>query len=591
MAGLPTLNDKTLEETLRMIDNSSVTLLAMKSRRNDLLPISRLPPEIMCRIFSLAQIPSSLVDKPNPLEWITLTYVCRRWRNIAVNSPSLWVAPPMGYRKWVEEMLRRSKESSLVIISDTDRIDSGIVSALQQIHRIRQLSLENLSWDSWNILREMFPKSVPQLESLCLKRGVTPYERSPPWTVDPGPLIIPENILCETGRLSQLELENCHLNWNSQSHLLRSLTHLTLSGLPQTSLPTAKQFASALKSMPELEALKLWNSFPIRAEQQSSWGSENIHLAHLHTLSIASGFVEGEAFFSKVSFPPTAMVELVLFHYNSRDYPNYPDMSGAIFALARSYANTTPDTAFHSIVERGVGRNGIRLRFFTEKFDIYEIASTVSLPRLDLELICGNTESPATNKLLIDIFNSGIPLHNVGCVYLPESTLWGLKTETIAHTFGMLPYLHSVVAAGKGATSFFNAMHLDSQAGDAAGPDETPIRKLYFPCVSSIALHDATFMEANPHYPGALTKEMCHNILIQRRELGGPIETLLFRNCIGIFEEDTEWLEEVVVNIDCDVYDKYVDEDPEDEEGEEGTEEDEEEEADGKGEDEDEDDE
>ncbi|KAF8189699.1 hypothetical protein BJ912DRAFT_966177, partial [Pholiota molesta] len=49
--------------------------------------------------------------KSHSLEWINMTYVCRYWRNIALELPRFWVYLPIGKLQWVQEMLKRSKDS------------------------------------------------------------------------------------------------------------------------------------------------------------------------------------------------------------------------------------------------------------------------------------------------------------------------------------------------------------------------------------------------------------------------------------------------------------------------------------------------
>ncbi|KAI0300147.1 hypothetical protein B0F90DRAFT_1619426, partial [Multifurca ochricompacta] len=101
-----------------------MVMCAMRTRRNHLSLIGRLPSEILSFIFSfhavnqpVARDPIYNSDDPFPpsltqveLGWITVTHVCRHWRQVAISNPNLWctIVFDLG-AKWAEEMLARSK--------------------------------------------------------------------------------------------------------------------------------------------------------------------------------------------------------------------------------------------------------------------------------------------------------------------------------------------------------------------------------------------------------------------------------------------------------------------------------------------------
>src|ERR1700730_4144150 len=71
------------------IKSLEASLRALKSRRNALVPISHLPPEILAAIFSFLS-PSVWNRGIDLLEWLSVTHVCHRWRDIALTHPRLW---------------------------------------------------------------------------------------------------------------------------------------------------------------------------------------------------------------------------------------------------------------------------------------------------------------------------------------------------------------------------------------------------------------------------------------------------------------------------------------------------------------------
>ncbi|KAI0051928.1 hypothetical protein FA95DRAFT_1618635, partial [Auriscalpium vulgare] len=71
----------------------SVARLALREQRNSLVPVGRLPTEIIRNIFTL----SSEIDRPwihecptTKIGWLTVTHICQRWRHVALEHPGLW---------------------------------------------------------------------------------------------------------------------------------------------------------------------------------------------------------------------------------------------------------------------------------------------------------------------------------------------------------------------------------------------------------------------------------------------------------------------------------------------------------------------
>ncbi|KAI0045416.1 hypothetical protein FA95DRAFT_1477356, partial [Auriscalpium vulgare] len=90
-------------------------------------PISRLPTELIAYIFILLSnidrpsYPAAISGSPTypcapTLGWIAVTHVCRLWREIALDYPSLWanVEFAMG-SDWTQLMLARARSSPLAL--------------------------------------------------------------------------------------------------------------------------------------------------------------------------------------------------------------------------------------------------------------------------------------------------------------------------------------------------------------------------------------------------------------------------------------------------------------------------------------------
>ena len=102
----------------RDISRLEEKIRALKSRRNELSPISRLPVEILCKIFSL--IENKFCFSHFKSSWTNFSRVSRHWRSSALSAPELWTKIPLNHPRCAQEMLIRSKMAKLTIWSESD---------------------------------------------------------------------------------------------------------------------------------------------------------------------------------------------------------------------------------------------------------------------------------------------------------------------------------------------------------------------------------------------------------------------------------------------------------------------------------------
>ncbi|KAF8555388.1 hypothetical protein OG21DRAFT_1496339, partial [Imleria badia] len=115
-----------------------VTLSNLKIQRSAVCFISRLPTETLEAIFihracdnwhhSIAYGPPLPFQWPRLAApgWVDLSYVCRHWRNIALNCPTLWTYLFMTTPRWTEAFLRRSKQASLKLAVHVEEEDEHL---------------------------------------------------------------------------------------------------------------------------------------------------------------------------------------------------------------------------------------------------------------------------------------------------------------------------------------------------------------------------------------------------------------------------------------------------------------------------------
>ncbi|KAF8481686.1 hypothetical protein DFH94DRAFT_404420 [Russula ochroleuca] len=238
------------------LNSSEEFTRALKSRRNALAPISRLPPEILATIFSLLP-PSTWNKEAGHLEWIRVGHVCRLWRETALNHPRLWSY--INFTKLTPaaavEILARAKMAPLHVAADFTRwsvahplfLESQLEAHISHTCHLRisghlQAAIERLV------------SSAPTLEFLSLLHKSFIFSSSH--------VVIPVNLFNGTiPRLTSLELENCDISWKSL--LLKGLQTLKILSPSTEARPKVEDWLGALNEMPQLETLILENATPI----------------------------------------------------------------------------------------------------------------------------------------------------------------------------------------------------------------------------------------------------------------------------------------------------------------------------------------
>ncbi|KAI0277169.1 hypothetical protein BGY98DRAFT_901925, partial [Russula aff. rugulosa BPL654] len=97
------------------IDTVKQFIRSLLIRRNTLVPISGLPPEILARVFHVLVHEEPPFSRRRNLGWIRVTHVCRHWRQVALDDSSLWarISGTQANTKWISEMLARAKNAPL----------------------------------------------------------------------------------------------------------------------------------------------------------------------------------------------------------------------------------------------------------------------------------------------------------------------------------------------------------------------------------------------------------------------------------------------------------------------------------------------
>ncbi|KAG6373825.1 hypothetical protein JVT61DRAFT_5972 [Boletus reticuloceps] len=262
-----------------------------------------------------------------PPEWINVSYVCRRWRDVALNCPTLWTYLSTMPQRWTKEFLARSKQAPLKIritIADGRWMNSTIEKVMDHVERIQELHLGFPVVYPHTILSK-FSSHAPRLQYLNISMvGALPQQS---FVFFDG----------NTPALRTLDLSNCPMELSCLN--LSALKTLNLSGEGQFQ-HNMEEFLAVLRCMKSLSHLYLERVFPSCRGFICSATFDDIQkikLPHLSRLSITAPASAVVALLSCTNFPLKAEVYL---HCWSEDQPSVDDDNYTLLAsvLAQRYS-------------------------------------------------------------------------------------------------------------------------------------------------------------------------------------------------------------------------------------------------------------
>src|ERR1700691_418192 len=144
----------------------------LRTRRNSMSSVSKLPVEILSKIFSIRV--SDALDSAGALEErhpFQFTHVCRYWRTVAINDPSLWTHIYTCQGPWVVEMLKRSKSLPLTLEIEHLRrqIKPQRLNLFRHLYRVQNLRITIHSTANLRHYMDSLDTAAPALVALRLK--------------------------------------------------------------------------------------------------------------------------------------------------------------------------------------------------------------------------------------------------------------------------------------------------------------------------------------------------------------------------------------------------------------------------------------
>ncbi|KAG2343997.1 hypothetical protein BDR05DRAFT_1059259 [Suillus weaverae] len=231
------------------------SMRVLRSRSNGRVPVSRLPDEILLMVFKHFEeekrlngydsdddevMTDDIGDAPACL---VVTHVCRYWRKVALECPTLWTFISSTPPPWLDVMLERSQKAPLVVIYtpfSISLLDGCMDKVLSHLPRIKHLELRAFSYAVGHVMDLLSSQPAPMLEKFKLI-----LYSSLPTTVSTSNTIFQG----QAPLLRHLEVDNCDRTWSSC--IFGGLRTLRVGRTPLPDL------LSALRCMPTLEQLTL----------------------------------------------------------------------------------------------------------------------------------------------------------------------------------------------------------------------------------------------------------------------------------------------------------------------------------------------
>ena len=293
-----------------------ILITSMHRQRNSFARVSRLPPEILSRIFSFLAVinaptgygvSSRSVDQK--LGWIRVSHVCSHWREVALEDPTLWRCIPFFLGShWVTETLVRAKGAPLIIdfmnhLLHQETAQSFTSSILPHLSHVQCLKL---SGSEMHFLRAIQSLTLPApiIDCIDLRSSAEDIVLHLP----------PDLFARHAPRLRTALFDDVKATWSSP--ILRNLTTLSVSlsqrKVSPSNLPSPSEFFEAMSNMPHLEHLTIRHSLPRPPTAISHGYSHTVTLHRLMSLTLEDTWFTSMAALQIIRFPSTADLDLGL---------------------------------------------------------------------------------------------------------------------------------------------------------------------------------------------------------------------------------------------------------------------------------------
>jgi hypothetical protein len=288
----------------REIEALLAKVAALRTRRNELASISRLPLEALTLILvsCLPALEDYRVLPPYvSVKGFPFMRVCRYWRHIALSCPLLWCTIPCKVLPITREFLAKSKNAPLSIAAFSGPV-AAMTEALGQLYRARELHLE-ASADVINKNTKNLSQPAPLLVSCSITGRGMSFSN----------IRLPHRFLgLQAPNLRRLQLSGIAFDWEivTNPQIVGRLSYFELGEINADGRPSLPQMIAALRAMPSLNKLVLSaESLPIPFASRSSQLSISVALEQLTQLKLQGCMQNVSALLEVIKTPPTTALD------------------------------------------------------------------------------------------------------------------------------------------------------------------------------------------------------------------------------------------------------------------------------------------
>ena len=503
------------------INSSEEFTRTLKSRRNALAPISRLPPETLAAIFSF--LPSSTWNKgAGHFEWIRVAHICRRWRETALNHPRFWSY--INFTKLtpaaVAEILARAKMAPLHLEADFTKwsVAHPLFLENQLEAHISHTCHLSISGHLQPVLGRLV-SSAPTLEFLSLSHKSFIFSSAH--------VVIPVNLFNRIiPRLTSLKLENCDISWKSP--LLKDLRTLKILRPSTAARPKLEDWLDALKEMPQLETLILETATPLAPPSAPliSGPSRAVTLPSLTVFDISASVRDCALALAHLVLPALTRLRV---DAESQEWEG-GDVQLLVPYVARNICGLQDTEPLRSIQ---ISCESLRVEVFA--WTMPDTDPKFYDPNTNSELVPAHLMFAVTSRswkygvdtVILNILLTHIPVNSVSSLHTQNSTRLS-KEFWLSHAqrWSLLDQARLVPASIKAFR--------DMLAEDA--PPDGP----RLPLLTKLTLVDVTLTAHRAFH--------LRDMLMERVEQGVPLEILDLRACLAA-DRAIELLREIVVDV------------------------------------------